>query len=125
MTEEDGGSQLIPYGPESAPFPTKSALAFAPPFPDRGFAYAPIGREVLSHFGSDSFKCQPVKACHDERLKFGIPCDLGRRAGSVFAAVFADRRGGLWQGVHALLKADFNGGFKSRDRAALCGVAGA
>ena len=80
MTEEDGGPQAIPYGPASAPFPAISTLAFAPPLPDGCLADAAVRREVLRDFGSDSFEGQPVKARHDECLKLGIPCNLGRRA---------------------------------------------
>ena len=66
--EEAGGSQVIRDGPVSAPFPVITALALAPPFPDRGPANAPADREVLRHFGGDAFEGQPVDAGRNEGL---------------------------------------------------------
>ena len=91
MTEEDGGSQAIPYGSVSAPFPAIPVMAFAPPLPDGSLANSPARREVLRNLSGDFIESHPVDAGYDESLQLGIASDLGRRARPMFAAVFADR----------------------------------
>ena len=80
---------------------------------------------MFRNISRDLIEGQPINPRRDERPQFWIAVNLRSASWPMFAAVFADRRGRFWQGVQALLKAGFNGGFKSRDRASLRGVAGA
>lgn len=84
----------------------------------------PRSREVFRNIGRGLIEGQPINPRRDERPHFWIAVNLRSTSWSMNAAVFTDRRCGFWQGIPSLLKAGFNGGFRGRDRASLCGVAG-
>ncbi len=79
---------------------------------------------MLRNVSRDLIEGQPVNPGRDKG-PYLWTVNLRRSPGPVFTAVIADRRGWLRQGVQALMKAGFNGGFKGCDCPALRGMAGA